>query len=91
MIVALVIFIILTILFFYTTYNLLKKSEKLEKLTEKQQEWILGISQIVDHSSERLKEIDDRGMFSADDEIGWFFNSLKELQELINEYVKESK
>jgi len=34
----------------------------------------------------KIKEIDSKQIFQSDDEIGWFFNGIKEIQELINEY-----
>ena len=33
-----------------------------------------------------LKEIDSKQIFQSDDEIGWFFTGIKEIQELMNEY-----
>ena len=59
--------------------NLLKKNEKLEDFITKQ-------SDAINECNKRIKEIDTRGTFSADDEIGWFFKGIKEIQELINEY-----
>ena len=32
----------------------------------------------------KLKEIDARGTFSSDDEVGFFFQSIKQLQETLN-------
>ena len=34
----------------------------------------------------RLKQIDDKGFFAADDEIGWFFTEVRKIQEAINEF-----
>jgi hypothetical protein len=33
-----------------------------------------------------LNQIDDRGSFIADDEIGWFFQEVKKIQEALNEF-----
>ena len=46
--------------------NLLIKNEKLEDFITKQ-------SDAINECDKRIKEIDTRGTFSADDEIGWFF------------------
>ena len=37
-------------------------------------------------SDKKVKEIDSKQIFQSDDEIGWFFTGIKEIQELINEY-----
>ena len=34
----------------------------------------------------RLKQIDQKGGFYADDEIGWFFEEVKKIQEALNEF-----
>ncbi len=34
----------------------------------------------------KLKEIDQKGAFYADDEIGWFFEEVKKIQEALNEF-----
>jgi len=37
-------------------------------------------------SNKKIKEIDSKQIFQSDDEIGWFFKGIKEIQDLINEY-----
>ena len=70
----------------YVTYNLLIKNEKLEETVIKQQDYINSLSQIINVSSEKLKEIDTKGMFQSDDEVGFFFEGLKEIQKILNEF-----
>lgn len=70
----------------YIIYNLLKKNEKLEDIAVKQNEYINSISTIIKESDRKLSEIDSKGTFQSDDEIGWFFKQVKEIQEIINEY-----
>ena len=41
---------------------------------------------IVNMPDIKLKEIDAKGTFDSDDEIGWFFKSIKELQNKINQF-----
>ena len=38
------------------------------------------------YCDKRLKTLDDRKVFYADDEIGWFFEKVKEIQEALNEF-----
>tara|TARA_R110001583_G_scaffold23839_1_gene87467 strand:- start:100 stop:348 length:249 start_codon:yes stop_codon:yes gene_type:complete len=63
----------------FIIYNLLKKNEILEDFIKKQ-------SDAIDYCDRRLKTIDDRGSFIADDEVGFFFVELKKIQEALNEF-----
>ncbi len=64
----------------YTTFNLLRKNEKAEDIIISQSDFIDKFSQQLDNSEKRLNEIDEKGTFGSDDEIGWFFNEVKQLQ-----------
>ena len=55
------------------------KNEILEDFIAKQ-------SDAIDYSAKRLKTIDEKGSFIADDEIGWFFQNVKDIQEALNEF-----
>lgn len=70
----------------YIIRNLLRKNEKLEDIAIKQNEYINSLSTIIKESDRKLSEIDSKGTFQSDDEIGWFFKQVKEIQEIINEY-----
>jgi len=59
--------------------NVVKKNEMLEDFISKQ-------SEAIDNCDKRLKTIDDRGSFIADDEIGWFFTEVRKIQEALNEF-----
>jgi uncharacterized membrane protein YukC len=82
------IFIIIILILSYIIYNLMSKVEKLETINEKQENYILEFYQLVKYSEDRIKEIDSKQLFQSDDEVGFFFNNLKNIQELISEYVK---
>ena len=57
----------------------MKKNERVEDFIVKQ-------SEAIDYCDKRLKTIDDKGSFIADDEVGWFFEKIKEIQEALNEF-----
>ena len=57
----------------YTTFNLLRKNEKAEDIIISQSDFINKISEQIETSQKRLDEIDQKGTFQGDDEIGWFF------------------
>ena len=60
--------------------NLLIKNEKLEDFISKQ-------SDAINECDKRLKQIDNKGIFYADDEIGWFFKEVQKIQEALNEFT----
>jgi hypothetical protein len=78
--------IILIITLGYTTYNLLRKNEKQEDVLAAYLLYMDNLSKIIEHSSERLKKIDSKGTFESDDEIGWFFEQIKVIQERLNNF-----
>jgi len=71
---------LLVVIFGYTTFNLLRKNEKAEDIIISQNTFIENISSQIDKSQNRLEEIDEKGIFQGDDEIGWFFNEVKIIQ-----------
>ena len=70
----------------YIIWNLLRKNERQEDIINTQNEYIQTISTIMTESNKKIKEIDSKQIFQSDDEIGWFFKGIKEIQNLINEY-----
>jgi len=70
----------------YTTINLLFKNEQTEDIIVSQQKYISSISEIIKNSEKRLKEIDEKEVFKSDDEIGWFFNEIKKIQNILTQY-----
>ena len=70
----------------YTTFNLLRKNEKLEDITISYRDYVLKLKDHIEATDIKLKEIDAKGTFGSDDEIGWFFKSIKELQNKINQF-----
>ena len=79
-IITTIILTIITTVLGLALYNLLKKNEALEDFITKQ-------SDAINECDKRLKQIDDKGIFYSDDEIGWFFKELKKIQEALNEFT----
>tara|TARA_R100000541_G_scaffold54100_1_gene62482 strand:+ start:480 stop:728 length:249 start_codon:yes stop_codon:yes gene_type:complete len=79
MIITIAILSALLIVSLFIIWNLMKKNEILEDFIAKQ-------SEAIDYCDKRLKTIDDKGSFIADDEVGWFFEKIKEIQEALNEF-----
>tara|TARA_Y100000310_G_scaffold270538_1_gene284424 strand:- start:233 stop:520 length:288 start_codon:yes stop_codon:yes gene_type:complete len=47
--------------------------------------FIIKFQQIIEYSTERMKSIDALGHYESDDETGFFFTQLKDLQLLLND------
>lgn len=86
MIETIVILVLVVVILGYTTINLLFKNEKAEDIIVSQQKYISSISEIIKNSEKRLKEIDEKEVFKSDDEIGWFFNEIKKIQNILSQY-----
>lgn len=77
---------LLVVILGYTTINLLLKNEKAEDIIVSQREFIDEFRKSIEESDEKLQELDVRGSFSSDDEIGWFFNEIKKLQNALSRF-----
>ena len=67
-------------------YLIIRKNSKLEKALIDQQQYIDAISIIIEDSANTIQELDNRGAFEADDEVGTFFRNLKEIQTVLNQF-----
>ena len=77
----------------YTTFNLLRKLEKQEDALNNQAtilasylSYLNKISDIIEFSDKKLKEIDHKGSFKSDDEVGFFFEEIKQIQGTLNQF-----
>ena len=70
----------------FTTYNLMIKNEKLEDIIHSYREYITKLQEQISFTEKKVKEIDERGTFQSDDEIGWFFKNIKTLQESLSKF-----
>ena len=46
--------------------------------------FIIEIQNIIEFATQKMKQVDAQGHYESDDETGFFFQQLKELQELLN-------
>ena len=76
----------------FTTINLLRKNEKQEDILSSYMLYLDRISRCIELSDNRLKEIDEKGTFKSDDEVGFFFDQVTQIQSILNEFqVRELK
>tara|TARA_Y100000590_G_C15598814_1_gene969179 strand:- start:826 stop:1107 length:282 start_codon:yes stop_codon:yes gene_type:complete len=80
---------ILVLVFGYTTFNLFRKLERMEQVIEQYEEWITNFSDNINAASNRLEEIDNKGTFESDDEVGFFFKYIKDIQDQLNKITKQ--
>ena len=84
--IAIIILGIVVVVLGYSTFNLLRKSEKYEDIIVQYDSYIAEFNKQIDIADERLKKIDEKGTFKSDDEIGWFFGQIKVIQEGITRF-----
>jgi predicted PurR-regulated permease PerM len=75
-------------IFGYVIWNLNNKVTKLETIARQQQSIIDSITAIVEQSNKQLNAIDLTEAFKSDDQIGFFFRNLQNIQDSLNHYLK---
>ena len=70
----------------YVIRNLMVQNEELTRLVEERGIYINNLDAVIEDIDKRLQEVDMRGTFASDDEVGFFFNSLKKMSETLNVY-----
>ena len=78
---------VLTI-FGYIIWNLNTKVAKLEQIAAKQKVIIDSITAIVEESNKQLNSVDLTEAFKSDDQIGFFFRNLQNIQDSLTHYLK---
>jgi len=77
---------VMVVILGFTTFNLLRKNEKAEDILVGYLDYLDKMSKVIEVADARLKKIDHRGTFQSDDEVGFFFDQIKNLQEILNEF-----
>ena len=77
---------ILVVILGFTTFNLLRKVESLEDYVVDYNEFVTKLRDQISSSTDRLKQIDQKGTVEGDDEIGWFFNEVKIIQNELDKF-----
>ena len=70
----------------FATFNLLRKNERSEDILLSFQKYLDQLSRIIEFSDEKLKKIDERGIFKSDDEVGFMYEQIKELQKVLSNF-----
>lgn len=78
--------ILVALVLSYTTWNLHRKVVRQEEIIEHQIGYLRNVALLINESKIYVEQLDEKGIFRADDEVGIFFNFMKEIQENINAY-----
>ena len=86
MVILLIILGVIIAVLTYVVYNLNRKVIKQEKVLEYQVDYLRKVSYIISESKIYVEQLDESGAFRSDDEVGVFFNFMKEIQDTINDF-----
>ncbi len=77
---------ILVLVLGYTTFNLLRKNERAEDIVLGYLDYLDKISRVIEVADNKVKKVDVKGSFESDDEVGFFFKQIKQIQEILNDF-----
>ena len=75
---------ILTILFFLISVSSVTTLFFALRRINQYEGFIIELQRIIEFATTKMKQVDASGHYESDDETGFFFQQLKELQELLN-------
>lgn len=87
MIITVIILSLLNIAAIIAIRNLMIKVEKYEDITVNQTEYLQNISDTIRDSQKHLKNLDEKGVFQGEDEVGYFFNQMMNVQKELDRYM----
>lgn len=80
--------ILILIVSLYANYNLYVKYNALEETANENVDFIMSIRSRVLSQRSYLKQLDRKGAFESDDEVGYFFKELKKIVNDIATYLE---
>jgi len=87
MLTLVIILSILVLILCIVIRNLLVKVEKYEDVTVDQTSYLRNISEVINDSKKHLNSLDEKGVFQSDDEVGYFFDQMKNVQKELDRYM----
>ena len=85
--IVIAVLVAICILLLYIIRNLIVKNEKYEDVVQDQVQYLQNISNIIYEGQKHLQNLDERGVFQSDDEVGYFFEQMKYVQDELNRYM----
>ena len=77
-----IVFGVYAVVSIFVIVNLTRKTERLE-------DWGEQLATKVTWVQDRFKEIDSKGHFESDDEVGTIFSALKDVSQVLSEVLEE--
>ena len=74
------VFVLTTIAGMYSSWNLMKKQEMTE-------DWLVALENRLSNVIKEVKEIDEKGLFEADDEVGTIFEQINSMITTLNDFL----
>ena len=87
MISTIIILSVLIVILLIAIRNLMIKVEKYEDITVEQTKYLQNISNTIRDSQKHLKNLDEKGVFQGEDEVGYFFNQMMNVQKELDRYM----
>ena len=75
--------IFLTLFFLISVISITVVYYSLRRINQ-YEEILIQLQQIISFSTEKMKQVDSKGHYESDDETGFFFKQLKDLQLLLD-------
>lgn len=85
--IILAVLVVSGVIFVYILRNLLLKVEKYEDQVIDLQNTLDNVQDAIVDSQKHLKSLDERGVFESDDEVGYFFEQMKVVQDELNRFT----
>ena len=67
------------------------KVEKYEDAVTDQTSYLQNISNLIGESKKHLQSLDEKGVFQSDDEVGYFFEQMKAVQNELDRFTNAQK
>ena len=77
---------VIVVILGFTTINLLRKNEKQEDILAGYITYLDQFSRIIEFSDEKMNKIEEQGIFKSDDEIGFMYEQIKDLQKILSNF-----
>jgi len=87
MVTTIIILAVTTLLGAIAIRNLMIKVERYEDITVDQTKYLQNISELIKDSQKHLKDLDEKGIFEGEDEVGYFFNQMMNVQKELDRYM----
>jgi len=86
MLIAVIILSISIIILLVILFAIVKRALAMQRITDTIDLAFDFISKRIEYADNRIHEIDSRGHFESDDEVGFFFTEIKNIQKILNEF-----